>query len=131
MDAVLTAAHGAGPGSAVFPVAMPLLRPTTSLAVSITLRARFLAHAFAHVFARHRTRKGLQHRRRAAVLAPTPATTTPRRPPPSILCPFESSNPRGSLEVIPFWPVAQAPWSSPPVRSPCVAVSLLGISSST
>jgi hypothetical protein len=130
-DAVLTAAHGAGPGSAAFPAATPLLRPTTCLAVSITLRACFLTHAFAHAFTRHRTGKGLQHRHRADVATPTPATTTPRQPPPSVLPPFESSNPRGSLEVIPFWPVAQAPWSSPPVRSPRAAVSLLGISSST
>jgi hypothetical protein len=126
-DAMLVATHGAGPGSA----ATPLLRPTPSLAVTFTLRARFPAHTIAHAFTRHRTGKGHQHRCRADVAAPTPAMTSPRRPPPSVLRPFEPSNPRGFLEVTPFWPVAQAPWSSPPARSSRAAVSLLGISSST
>jgi hypothetical protein len=111
-DALPVATHGAGPSSAASPAATPLLRPTPSLAVSFTLRARFPAHAIARAFTRLCTGNGHQHRRRADVAAPTPATTSPRRPSPSILRPFEPSNPRGFLEVIPFWPVAQAPWSS-------------------
>jgi hypothetical protein len=130
-DAMPAATYGAGPGSAASPAATPLLRPTTSLVVSITLRASFLAHTIARAFMRLCTGEGHQHRRRADVAAHTPATTSPRRPPPSVLRPFEPSNPSGFLEVIPFQPVAQAPWSSPPVRSSRAAVSLLGISSST
>jgi hypothetical protein len=42
-----------------------------------------------------------EHRRRADVTAPTPATTSPRRPPPSSSRSFEPNNPRGSLEVTP------------------------------
>jgi hypothetical protein len=68
-------------------------------------------HAIARAFTRHRTGSRHQQRRHADVAAPTPATTSPRRPPPSDLRPFEPSNPRGFLEVIPFWPDARAPWS--------------------
>jgi hypothetical protein len=110
-DAMLAATHGAGPGSAASPTATPLLRPTPSQAVSTTLRARFPVHAIARVFTRLCTGKGHQHRRRADVAAHTPATTSPRRPPPSVLRPFEPSNPRGIPWGYPFWPVAQAPWS--------------------
>jgi transposase InsO family protein len=131
VDAMPAATYGAGPGSTASPAATPLLRPTTSLAVSITLHARFLAHTIAHAFTRLCTGEGHQHRRRADVATHTPATTSPRQPPPLVLRPFEPSNPRGFLEVIPFWPVAQAPWSSPLARSSRAAVPLLGISSST
>jgi hypothetical protein len=40
-DALLVATHGAGPGSAAFPAATPLSRPTPNLAVTFTLRAHF------------------------------------------------------------------------------------------
>jgi hypothetical protein len=65
-----------------------------------------------------------EHRRRADVAVPKPATTSPRWPPPSSSRSFEPSNPRGSLEVIPefrrrrghpapsflFWAFRQTPW---------------------
>jgi hypothetical protein len=47
--AVLAATHGVDPGSAAFPAATPLSRPTPSLAVVVTLRARSPAHAIARV----------------------------------------------------------------------------------
>jgi hypothetical protein len=41
-----------------------------------------------------------EHRHRANVVVPTPATTSPRQPPPSSLCSFEPSDPRESFVVI-------------------------------
>jgi hypothetical protein len=79
--------------------------------VSFTLRACFPAHAIARAFTRLCFGEGHQHRCRTDVATPTPATTLPQRPPPSVLRPFEPSNPRGFLEVIPFWSVAEALWS--------------------
>jgi hypothetical protein len=123
-DAVLAATHGVGPGSAAFPTTTPLSRPAPNLAVTRTLRVHSPTHAIARAFTRHRARIGHQQRRRADVAAPTLATVSPRQLPPPVLRPFEPSNPRGFLEVTPFWPVAQAPWSSPPARSSRAAVSL-------
>jgi hypothetical protein len=110
-DAMPAATYGAGTGSAASPVATPLLQPTPSLAVSFTLRARVPR-------ARHHTR----------VHAPLHWGGAPAPPPrrcrrahtgddlaamATTLClrPFEPRNPRGFLEVIPFWPVARAPWN--------------------
>jgi hypothetical protein len=98
-DIVLAATHGVGLGSASFPAATPLSRPTPNLAVTRTLRACFPAHAIARVFTRHRARKGHQHRRRADVAAPTTATVSPRQPPPPVLRPSSLATQGGSLRL--------------------------------
>jgi hypothetical protein len=110
-DAMPAATYGAGLGSAVSPAATPLLRPTPSLAVSFTLHAR-------DPRARHRTSV---HAPLHWGGAPAPPPHRPRRThtgddlaaTATTLClhPFDPSNPRGFLEVIPFWPVARAPWN--------------------
>jgi hypothetical protein len=104
--ALPAATHGAGPSSATVPAASPPFAANAepSRAVHPTrthpsARPRTRVHAPPH-------REGApappaEHRRRADVAVPTPATTSPRRPPPSSLRSFEPSNPRGSLEVIP------------------------------
>jgi hypothetical protein len=66
--AVLAAAHGVEPGSAVNPAATSRHGQPLHLPVA-TLRAHCLAHAVAHAFARSRTREG----------APTPPPRRRRR----------------------------------------------------
>jgi hypothetical protein len=55
-------------------------------------RVRRLTHTVAHAFARSRTGKSCQHRRRAGVVTPSP-----RRPSTPGLAPFEPSHPGGYL----------------------------------
>jgi hypothetical protein len=102
--ALPAATHGAGPSSVAVPAASPPLRPTPSLAMLFTLRAHPSARPHTRVHApphqKGASAPPAEHRRRADVAVPTPATTSPRRPPPSSLRSFEPSNPRGSLEVI-------------------------------
>jgi hypothetical protein len=56
--ALPVATPDAGPSSAAVPAASPPLRPTPSLAMLFTLRARTQAHALARAFTHHLTRKG-------------------------------------------------------------------------
>jgi hypothetical protein len=72
-----------------------------------------------------------EYHRCADIAAPTPATASPRRPPTTVLAPFEPSNPKEFQVVAPCWPDAQAPWDSSPARSFRAAVSLVDIWSST
>jgi hypothetical protein len=85
--------------------------------------AHCLAHTVAHALTHPRTGLGHQHRRRADAAAPMPAMASRDGHHPG-LAPLWSP---AAWEVpcgFPFWPVAQAPWDSPPARSSRAAVSL-------
>jgi hypothetical protein len=94
------------------------------------LHARGLAHAVARTSARSRTGMGRQHHRRAAIAAPAPAPTSPRRPSPLSACSFEPATPGKPREAIVWRPDALAP-TSPPARPRRAAVALRDFPSNT
>jgi hypothetical protein len=95
--AVLAATHGVDPGSAAFPAATPLSRPTPTLVVVATLRVRAASRTPLH------TRSRAPALVRATHTAAAPTSPRPRRRRPHarvttpILRPFEPSSLGGSL----------------------------------
>jgi hypothetical protein len=134
--ALPAATHGVALSSAAVSAASPPLRPTPSLAVPFTLRARTPAHALARAFTRLHTRMGHLHHLPSTAAAPTSPCPHRRRPRCDGHHPLVCVPSSPATQGDPLWLSSRGRSPrrrevSPPARSSRAAASLLSNSSNT